>query len=149
MNVYMIVDGASLPDDVEIEEMYKKTKENQMLFDSFIQLKEAFDKGSLKALLYELKMMRPMLKEIGATRCIYICALAEEICMNAQDLNDDDQENAHWNLYPAFMEYMHEYLHFMDYMLEEDRDNDPSFKLSYLDLIDQIAISTKFKMERH
>ena len=36
--------------------------------------------------------------------------------MKTPELKDDDQ-SAHWDLYPAFMEYMHEYLYYLDYMI--------------------------------
>ena len=82
MNVYLILDDTQLEEEnkhVVIEEIYKKIKQNQMFFDSLEQLKEAYDKGRLKTLMYVFTMMSPMLKELRAIRCFYICALAEEI----------------------------------------------------------------------
>ena len=52
--------------------------------------------------------------EMGAIRCLYICAKVEEISTNSKDLATQSSADFVWELYPAFIEYLYEYMCYLD-----------------------------------
>ena len=54
---------------------------------------------------------------MGAIRCFYVAMVAEEILDRNQDISEYNPGSTHWVLYPALIEFLYEYFHYLDYQL--------------------------------
>ena len=62
-------------------------------------------------------MLIPTFKSMGAIRCFYVAMVAEEILDRNQDISEYNPGSTHWVLYPALIEFLYEYFHYLDYQL--------------------------------
>ena len=91
-------------------------KQNQ-LFSLLSSLKTAYVSSSLESFLQVLAKSAFVFGKLGANRCYYICYLAENIIKNPSMF---EEEPSLWDLYPAFLEFLLEYIFFIEYSYNEE-----------------------------
>ena len=67
--------------------VHRQLKGCSRLFSLLKHLAEAYDELDFKRFTNTFDMLAPFMQEIGAIRCLYICAMAKEIATEDVDLS--------------------------------------------------------------